>query len=849
MKKLLQTLMGPAIILTMVLGSLWLLHRELRDYHLHDFLQSLAGISSLQIGIALGLTVLNYGILLGYDLLGIRYIGHPMRLGRVGLASFLGYAVGNNFGTVLGGSTIRLRLYTAWGLSSVEIVKLVLMLSLTFWVGLFALSGLVFLVDPLTIPAKLHLPFSTTMPLGFLFGGLAVGYLVLCATRRAPVKIWRWEFTPPGVGLSLAQFAIAALDLMVGAAVLYVLLPQELEIGYGHFLTIYMLALAAGLISQAPGGLGVIELVILVMLDPADPSRVMGSLLAYRAIYYLFPLTMGLLVMAANEAMMLRRHWGTAASLISQGAALAAPRILAVTVFVAGVLLLVSGATPSGEGRLRLLRGLLPLPVIEFSHLLGSIVGVLLILLARGLQRRIETAYFAALALLLGGIAFSLLKGFDYEEALVLGVMLVCFLPCRRNFYRHGALLTERFTPAWLLTIGLVIGCTVWVMFFSYRHVEYSESLWWNFAFRADAPRSLRALAGVVTVTLLVACWRLLGSKPKAPAMPTPEDLDSARAIVADCPQTAANLALLGDKHFLFNDSRTGFLMFGASGKCWVAMGDPIGDEQACRELAWDFQERCDEGDRWPVFYQVEENRVPLYVDMGLTLIKLGEEARVPLANFSLEGGRRKGLRRTQKQLTTAGCQFEIIEPPLEDDLLADLHRISDSWLAEKSTAEKGFSLGFFQPDYIRHSAVAVVSLQGERIAFANLWRGAGKQELSLDLMRYDPRAPHGVMEFLFINLMLWGHAQGYQWFNLGMAPLSGVEARRLGPLWNRIASLAFRYGEHFYNFEGLRQYKEKFDPEWKPRYLASRGGLALPLVLTNVATLISGGIGELVKK
>lgn len=111
--------------------------------------------------------------------------------------------------------------------------------------------------------------------------------------------------------------------------------------------------------------------------------------------------------------------------------------------------------------------------------------------------------------------------------------------------------------------------------------------------------------------------------------------------------------------------------------------------------------------------------------------------------------------------------------------------------------------------------------------------------------MRYRPSGPSGVMDFLFIKLMLWGRTEGYEWFNLGMAPLSGLEIGPLAPLWNRVGTLVFRHGEHFYNFQGLRQYKEKFDPQWEPKYLASPGGLRLPRILANVATLVAGGAGR----
>jgi phosphatidylglycerol lysyltransferase len=238
-----------------------------------------------------------------------------------------------------------------------------------------------------------------------------------------------------------------------------------------------------------------------------------------------------------------------------------------------------------------------------------------------------------------------------------------------------------------------------------------------------------------------------------------------------------------------------------------------------------------------------------LYLDLGLTLLKLGEEARVPLETFSLEGSARKGLRHTYHKLEGEGCTFEVIPAEGVPTLLPELQRISDAWLEEKSTKEKGFSLGFFDEDYLKRFPAAIILKEGKIVAFANLWPGAGKEELSIDLMRHLPDAPHGVMEYLFIHLMLWGTAEGYRWFDLGMAPLSGLQDHGLAPLWNRAGAYIFRYGEHFYNFQGLRQYKEKFDPEWVPKYLACPGGLAVPRILANIATLVSGGMKGVIAK
>jgi phosphatidylglycerol lysyltransferase len=356
----------------------------------------------------------------------------------------------------------------------------------------------------------------------------------------------------------------------------------------------------------------------------------------------------------------------------------------------------------------------------------------------------------------------------------------------------------------------------------------------------------LRAFAGVVFVGFIVATMRLLRAKPRVPELPTEEELQQARQVIERSPHTVANLALLGDKHFFFNTDKTAFVMFGIEGRSWVSMGDPVGPREAADELAWDFREYCDAGGRRPVFYQVDESRLSTYIEMGMTLIKLGEEARVPLEDFGLDGSSRKDLRRTNKKVSEAGCTFEIVPPDISDAFLAELKQVSDTWLDAKSAGEKGFSLGFFQPDYIRRCPIAVVRSNGRVIAFANIWKGAGHAELSIDLMRYLPDSPHGVMEYLFIQIMLWGKESGYAWFSLGMAPLAGIDAEPLAPLWNQIAALTFRHGEHFYNFQGLRQYKDKFDPVWTPKYLASPGGFALPVILANLATLISGGLKRL---
>jgi phosphatidylglycerol lysyltransferase len=139
---------------------------------------------------------------------------------------------------------------------------------------------------------------------------------------------------------------------------------------------------------------------------------------------------------------------------------------------------------------------------------------------------------------------------------------------------------------------------------------------------------------------------------------------------------------------------------------------------------------------------------------------------------------------------------------------------------------------------------------QGERlVAFATLLRTDQKLEASVDLMRQLPDAPRSAMDFLFAQTILHFQAQGYQRFNLGMVPLSGMAQHPLAPNWHRLGRLLFNHGENFYNFQGLRAFKEKFDPVWEPRYLASPGGFAPFFILADVAALIAGGLRRVISK
>jgi phosphatidylglycerol lysyltransferase len=265
--------------------------------------------------------------------------------------------------------------------------------------------------------------------------------------------------------------------------------------------------------------------------------------------------------------------------------------------------------------------------------------------------------------------------------------------------------------------------------------------------------------------------------------------------------------------------------------------------------LIWSLQEISDRYNGRALYYEVGPEQLQLYLDLGLGMLKLGEEARVPLEMFGLDGSSRKGLRYIHHRLAREGCRFDVIPSEAVSPLLPELRQVSEAWLTMKNTREKGFSMGCFDEHYLRWFPVGVVRQNGRITAFANIWTGAAKEEISIDLMRYLPDAPRNVMEYLLVELMIWGKQQGYRWFSLGMAPFSGLDDHLSAPLWNKLGAFVFRHGEHFYNFQGLRRFKEKFNPVWEPRYLASPSSFALPRMLADIASLISGGFKGILAK
>lgn len=502
----------------------------------------------------------------------------------------------------------------------------------------------------------------------------------------------------------------------------------------------------------------------------------------------------------------------------------AIPRVFAVLLFAAGVLLLAAILTPIDPEVMPFVQRWLPLEVVEISHVAGTIIGVLMIFLARGLWERIDTAWYMAVSLFCLGAIFSLTRELALVPAVIMIICALLLIPCKSAFSRRSNLLSLSVNPLWVGLSLLTLGLIVWGGFYLYKHVPYAHSMWGHFAYSANAARFLRAIVIIATTVGLFGLYRLFGIARLPPPAPEDEEMDQLKAVVDKASNPQAWLALLRDKHILWNDQRTAFIMYGVSGKQWVVMGEPVGESREAEALCWKLKEMAELANARLSVYQVGPAMLPLMIDLGLRPFKIGEEALVDVAAFDLAGKKGYGFRQTLKRFETAQAQFEVIAPEDVDTHMPALKAVSDAWLKSKNAREKQYSLGCFKPDYMRLTPVAVVKIEGRIMAFANLWPTEGRTVLTLDLMRYDPASPPSVMEYLFLNLIAYARDNGYGQFSLGLAPLAGLEAKPLSSAWHKIASVIYQLGGEVYNFEGLRAYKEKFRPHWEPRYFAIMG-------------------------
>lgn len=524
-----------------------------------------------------------------------------------------------------------------------------------------------------------------------------------------------------------------------------------------------------------------------------------------------------------------------------------------------GIVNLVSAVTPSVVERVELIREIFPFQVRAGAHLFAVLAGFILLTLASSLLRRKRVAWLLTLVLLAISIVSNLVKGLDYEESILAGVLFVQLLLMQRWFTAQSdrPALTR---GVQVLVIALLFTLAYGTLGFYILDREFNQRFdLWNalqqtlaMFFTADnaglkpTTRFGRFFADSVEwvglLTVLYALWMLL--RPVwLRSGATPEERQKARAIVEQYGRSSlARFTLLDDKVYYFSPSGRSVIAYVQKGRGAIALGDPIGPSADRQETIVSFQQFCARNDWLPAFYQTLPDDVALYKAVGFQVLQIGEEAIVDLQAFTLEGKAGKNLRTAVNKLTKTGHTIEFHPPPISPDLLKELRAVSDEWLQTMHGAEKKFSLGWFDEDYLRDCEVAVVrSSTGQAQAFANIIPEYQCNDATIDLMRHRADIERGTMDFLFISLFQHFKERGYDGFNLGLSALSGVGELEKSARLEKGIHYLYKHLNQFYNFKGLHDYKDKFHPRWEPRYLIFPSLATLPDVVIALIRADSG--------
>ena len=293
----------PVVGLAAVAFSIWLLYHELRGISFSDLKESFAAISVRDWMLAAAATLVAYAALAGYDRIALDHLGRRVGMVFVTVTSFVTYALSHNIGaSVFSGAVVRYRAYSSRGLSAQEIGVLVAFCSFTFAIGTLLLTGLVLVIEPeVTERFAELLPLQASRGIGFLILAIIGLYVLGSWLGFKPLKIRSFQLHYPRLPIVMRQLIIGPLEVSAAAAIVYFALPEAGNPGYLVVLGIFLASFSAALISHAPGGLGVLELVFITGLPEMDPVDLLAALVVFRLFYLIIPFILALFAILLFE--------------------------------------------------------------------------------------------------------------------------------------------------------------------------------------------------------------------------------------------------------------------------------------------------------------------------------------------------------------------------------------------------------------------------------------------------------------------------------------------------------------------------------------------------------------------
>ncbi|MDR3281644.1 MAG: phosphatidylglycerol lysyltransferase domain-containing protein [Endomicrobium sp.] len=631
MKKWIKFILVPLVFLVFV-GALVLIRYQFKNLNYVDILVALKTIPTFRLIIALLLSLVYYLILGGYDVIAFKYIKPENSLNpkNILFASFISNVLGSNTGySMLFGGSVRYRLYSIYNVSIVDITKILIFSSATVWVGLLAIGGFVFTFAPI-YSLKYIFNFSTRM-VGLGFATVSIAYVILSKFCSKPLRVFKWTISFPNIKIVSLQFLFATFDWLIASLTLFILLPVK-GLAYLVFLKVFLISQFLGIISQVPGGIGVFEASITLMLpNYMNKLEFLGGMLAYRSVFYFFPLLIALILLVYFEIVTFTKRlknsgrvfWKSVSSLVVQ--------FITLSSFILGiVLMLLLLLAP-----LKLIKNVFMSKVVDLAHFLLSIVAISLLFISRALYLRVKNAWGIAYVLISFAIIFMFILGEHRMILLCFVILFVALLLSKKYFYKNIPIFNAIFNVVGISVIGGIFILLASLGFFVNRYDIYSlidlNLFPKNILSSTDIARFLRVILSLVIMVCILILDRVLRVFFKKSCA---FKKDYQKNIVKHLEHTSSFNALILDKSYIMSDKKIFFIMYAKLKINWIVKSDPIEESKYKEELLRKFKEIANNVSAKLDFIGISQKYLRTYNDVGLEVFSIVQEIKIYLDSF-----------------------------------------------------------------------------------------------------------------------------------------------------------------------------------------------------------------------
>lgn len=641
---------------------------------------------------------------------------------------------------------------------------------------------------------------------------------------------------------------ISALEWFTTIVLIYsIMIILDANISFAKFFPVFVLAIIVAIVSLSPGGLGSFDLTMILGLEKLGvvSEKVLLAIFLYRISYYIIPLIIGL-ILYAHE--MWHKIDEDILDIITTILSKLAHIGIVFIVLLAGVVILLSESIPEVANKINLVNKVSYFYVSYIPDKISIIVGFLLIAMSRLLIYKSKNIYKLTLVIVGLFSTFTIIKGVDYQRAIALILLGFLIWLGKKQFYRKS------FVMRWGILIQDIIILVSFLLLYLYAfyasvHGKISKIPFTNTVVKfSNSSENIVVLSivGFVIAIIFLGILYYKNGDDKFPREQLKDCKDDVKKILDKFGGTSIiHFIYLEDKYVYINEAKDVLIQYQIYANKVFVLGNPVGNKEKLFDTIQEFYDLADLYGYTPVFCSIDKTLIPYLHSTGYEFFKLGEEARVDLNTFTLEGRKMKSVRNAISRVSKEDYSFEVIKPPFSDEFFNELKSVSDEWIGDRQ--EKGFSIGFFDKEYLSKEPISIVkNADGNIKGFANFMpMYDNNRTLSIDLMRFSHETCNGIMDFMFVNLFEWGQQNGYSRFNMGMAPLSNVGRSKYAFVTEKIAAKVYSHGQHFYSFKGLKKFKEKYCEYWDDRYLAYKRRTSLITTMIQVVILISKPVNK----